>query len=351
MNNTFALIMAGGVGSRFWPYSREEFPKQFQDILGVGESLLQLTAKRLLDFIPWENQLILTNEKYFDLVVKQLPLLPKENILTEPLRKNTAPCVAYAGYEVFKRNPQAQIITTPADHLILHEKPYLTALKTACEFTAKNSSILTLGIEPSRPDTGYGYIEKDQRIEGSEIFKVKRFTEKPELATAKAFISTGNFVWNAGIFIWSAQTLVDAFAIHCEVLHDIFSKDLPHKDAVYQAFDASPEISIDYAIMEKAENVFTLPVSCGWSDLGTWNSLHDVSAKDEKGNVIDGKVLKYDIEGCIVKTPKDRLVVLQGLKNCIVAEYDNALLVCDRENEQAIKTYLKAAKTEGLEFS
>lgn len=350
MENTFALIMAGGVGSRFWPYSREAFPKQFQDILGVGSSLLQLTAQRLLPLVPWENQLVLTNEKYKALVKKQLPELPEANILTEPLRRNTAPCVAYAGFEVLRRNPNAQLITTPADHFIVQESAYQKALSSALQFTQKEDAILTLGIAPTRPDTGYGYIQQGENSSEKDVCKVKRFTEKPQKEKAEAFLSEGSYFWNAGIFVWSAQTLANAFQAYAPTLAKLF-QDADSPEKVQYAFENSPEISIDYAIMEKAENIYVLPVSCGWSDLGTWKSLHEVVEKDENNNVLSGNILTYDVEGSIIKTPSERIVVVQGLKNYIVAEYDNALLICQRDQEQKIKAFLADAKAKGEQFA
>jgi len=350
MKNTFALIMAGGVGSRFWPYSREAFPKQFQDILGVGSSLLQLTAQRLLPLVSWENQLVLTNEKYKALVKKQLPKLPEANILTEPLRKNTAPCVAYAGFEVLRRNPNAQLITTPADHFIVQESAYQKALSNALQFTQKEDAILTLGIAPTRPDTGYGYIQQGEDSAEKDVYKVKRFTEKPEKEKAEAFLREGGYFWNAGIFVWSAKTLAKAFQVHAPALAALF-EDANSPEKVQYSFENSPEISIDYAIMEKADNIYVLPVSCGWSDLGTWKSLHEVVEKDKNDNVLSGKILTYGVKGSIIKAPKDRLIVAQGLENYIVAEYDNALLICQRDQEQQIKAFLEDAKAQGSEFA
>lgn len=347
--------MAGGIGSRFWPVSRTSKPKQFLDILGTGKTLLQLTFDRFKQIIPTENILIVTNEIYGDIVQEQLPEIDSQQVLLEPTRKNTAPCIAYANYKILKKNPRANIVVAPSDHLILKEDVFLSVINKGFEFVEENDAMLTLGIKPSRPETGYGYIQLNgdsKSIQMNEdIREVKTFTEKPDLKMAKVFYESGEFFWNAGIFLWSLDTIMRAF-----------EKDLPEVSALFiegsdlyntaeetsfinNIYPKCKNISIDYGIMEKASNVHVLCADFGWSDLGTWGSLFENSKKDKDSNVHKGEnIFQYDSKGCIVNVPDDKLVVLHGLKDYIVAESDNALLVCKLKDEQKIKHFVNDVK-------
>jgi mannose-1-phosphate guanylyltransferase len=346
--------MAGGVGSRFWPMSRTAHPKQFIDILGTGQTLLQQTYNRFLRLCPKENIFIVTNDSYLDLVKEQIKGIDPKNILSEPARKNTAPCVAYASYKIAKLNPDALIVVAPSDHLITKEDTFIKAVKACYTKAASEDCLVTLGIRPSRPDTGYGYIqfhessvkEKDKRIK-----KVKTFTEKPELEMAKFFLRSGDFLWNSGIFIWSVKSVINAFEKHSPEMHILFSEgndayNTPKEEEfIAKAYISCKNISIDYAIMEKADNVYVRSSIIGWSDLGTWGSLYDHIKHDEHENAVVGKnVMLYDSKDCIVNMPKDKLVVMQGLEGYIVVESDGILLICKKEDEQQIRTFVNDAK-------
>lgn len=339
--------MAGGVGTRFWPFSRISNPKQFHDVLGTGRTLLQQTADRFEEVCPQENIYVVTSEDYVDLVLEQLPFLRKEQVLAEPIRRNTAPCVAYASYKIAKRNPDANIVVAPADHIILKEKAFESKILTALEASAKGDVLVTLGISPTRPDTGYGYIQYTQN-EG-EVKKVKSFREKPNLVVAQEFLASGEYVWNAGIFIWTAKSICQAFQKHSPRLHEIFEAGndayftANEEQFVHNAYQSCESISIDYAIMEKSDNVYVVLGDIGWSDLGTWKSLYEVSEKDELGNVIDGNTMLYDVKDSIIKTPQGKLVVIKGLDNFIVAEYDNVLMICPKDQEQKVKDFVADA--------
>ena len=347
--------MAGGVGTRFWPFSRTNNPKQFHDVLGTGRTLLQQTADRFEGICLPENIYIVTSDIYTDLVKEQLPFLKDEQILTEPCRKNTAPCVAYASFKIAKQNPNANIVVAPADHIILKEDVFKSKIKASLEESKVNGAIVTLGINPTRPDTGYGYIQYE-KSETNEAFKVQSFREKPDLDLANEFINSGNYVWNAGIFIWTAQTIKNAFFDYSPDLATIFekgeeyyySKDEQH--FINEIYPTCESISIDYAILEKAQNVSVVLGDLGWSDLGTWKSLYEVSPKDEKSTVVDGNVILYDVKNTIIKTPKERLVVVQGLDGYIVAEYDNVLMICQKEQEQQVKQFVADAGKVAKEF-
>ncbi|MGX7689880.1 mannose-1-phosphate guanylyltransferase [Flectobacillus roseus] len=346
-NNNYVIIMAGGVGTRFWPFSRISNPKQFHDVLGTGRTLLQQTADRFEEVCPQENIYVVTSEDYVDLVLEQLPFLRKEQVLAEPIRRNTAPCVAYASYKIAKRNPDANIVVAPADHIILKEKAFESKILTALEASAKGDVLVTLGISPTRPDTGYGYIQYIQN-EG-EVKKVKSFREKPNLVVAQEFLASGEYVWNAGIFIWTAKSICQAFQKHSPRLHEIFEAGnnayftANEEQFVHNAYQSCESISIDYAIMEKSDNVYVVLGDIGWSDLGTWKSLYEVSEKDELGNVIDGNTMLYDVKDSIIKTPQGKLVVIKGLDNFIVAEYDNVLMICPKDQEQKVKDFVADA--------
>ncbi|MBC8986167.1 mannose-1-phosphate guanylyltransferase [Pedobacter sp. N36a] len=341
--NNYVLIMAGGVGSRFWPKSRNHFPKQFIDILGVGKSLLQLTYDRFLKICPAENIYILTNELYRDIVKDQIVNLSGNQILLEPSRNNTAPCIAYASYKILQSNPDANIVVAPSDHLILKEQEFLNNIEKALDFTAANNALLTLGINPTRPDTGYGYINFRKEDE-SGVYPVLRFMEKPALEKAEEFLKSGGYLWNAGIFIWSAKSISKAFQKHSPEIHELFTRgnsayntemEIPF---ITENYSSSPNISIDYAILEKADNVFTIPADIGWSDLGTWASLHAVAEKDSNQNVVNCKVVSLEAtENCIIHLPEGKAAVIKGLNNFIVVDDGEVLLIYPKSDEQEIK--------------
>ncbi|MEA5404573.1 mannose-1-phosphate guanylyltransferase [Arcicella sp. DC2W] len=348
MKNNYVVIMAGGVGTRFWPFSRTNNPKQFHDVLGTGRTLLQQTADRFEGICLPENIYIVTSDIYVDLVKQQLPFLKDEQILMEPCRKNTAPCVAYASFKIASLNPDANIVVAPADHIILKEETFKDKIKICLVESEKNGAIVTLGIRPTRPDTGYGYIQFEQN-EKAEVLKVESFREKPNLALANEFIASGNYVWNAGIFIWTAKTIKKAFFDYSTALANIFEKGneyyyrLEEQGFINEIYPSCESISIDYAILEKANNVYVVLGDIGWSDLGTWKSLYEVSAKDESNTVVDGNVMLYNVKNTIVKTPKERLVVVHGLDGYIIAEFDNVLMICQKEQEQQVKTFVADA--------
>lgn len=339
--NTYVAIMAGGIGSRFWPASREHRPKQFLDILGVGKSLIQLTADRFLQLCPKENIFIVTNAIYKDLVMEHLPFLTENQILCEPSRNNTAPCVAYTAFKLHQINPDANFIVAPSDHIILKEDKFIETVKQGLEFTATNRALLTLGIAPTRPDTGYGYIKYDQNGNNG-IHKVEQFTEKPDLDTAKKFVTSGNYVWNAGIFIWNAKSIIEAFDKYAHEIYEILNDDSVYNTDKEQAFiddkyPTTPKISIDYAIMEKADNVYTIPSEFGWSDLGTWGSLHAESNHDDNKNAINGTTVLAETENCLIRLPKNKLAVIKGLKDFIIVDEGDVLLIYPKDKEQEIK--------------
>ncbi|MBD99213.1 MAG: mannose-1-phosphate guanylyltransferase [Verrucomicrobia bacterium] len=349
--NNYCVIMAGGIGSRFWPMSRTLYPKQFIDILGTGQTLIQQTFHRLNRLVPKENIFIVTNDLYKNLVLEQLEV-KEDQVLCEPNRRNTAPCIAYANYKIAKRNKKANIIVAPADHLILKEDRFIEAMETALEFTSKNDALLTLGIKPSRPDTGYGYIQFED-VGDEEIKKVKTFTEKPDLELAQQFLNSGDFSWNSGMFIWSLNAINKAFQMHLPEINSLFLEQEQKFDtddennAIEAIYAVSKSVSIDYGIMERAENVYVLSADIGWSDLGTWGSIYTHLEHDQNDNAVIGEnVMMYDSKDCIVSVPKDKLVVLQGLENYIVVEANNTLLICKKEEEQSIKQFVTDIKLE-----
>ena len=354
MSNNFCVIMAGGIGSRFWPLSRSSRPKQFLDILGTGETLIQQTYRRLLKICPSENFLILTNLDYKEIVLEQLPDLKEEQVLCEPMRRNTAPCVAYASHKIKCRNPEANIIVAPSDHLITKEDDFIRQLENGLKFVEKNDALLTLGIKPSRPETGYGYIQINGNVEFEKVtnlHKVKTFTEKPDLKMAKVFLESGEFFWNSGIFIWSLKSILSALENHLTEVNDLFNKGCKHyytneeNAFLNKSFSECPNVSIDYGIMEKASNVYVLCANFGWSDLGTWGSLWDLAEKDESQNAVIGENIKlYNTQNCIVNITNDKLVVLQGLDGFIVAESDNTIMICKKEDEQQIRQIVNDIK-------
>lgn len=347
--------MAGGIGSRFWPVSRVLMPKQFIDILGTGKTLLQQTYDRFKRICPKENIFIITNDTYEKIVLEQLVGINPNNVLLEPARRNTAPCIAYACYKISSINPKANIVVAPSDHLILKEDTFIKAIKSCYKKAESEDCLLTLGIKPTRPDTGYGYIqfvnsptkEKDIRMK-----KVKTFTEKPDLDMANFFMESGDFLWNSGIFIWSARSIIIAFSIHMPDIAMMFKNGLniynttKEKEFINEVYPQCKNISIDYAILEKATNVYVRSSAIGWSDLGTWGSLYQHIEKDKKNNAIVGKnVMLYDSENCIVNVPNNKLVVLEGLSGYIVVESDNILLICKKEEEQHIRQFVNDVKT------
>jgi mannose-1-phosphate guanylyltransferase len=360
MNHTYVIIMAGGVGTRFWPFSRTSYPKQFHDVLGTGRTLLQQTADRFDGVCPSENIFIVTSSLYKELCQEQLPQLSDDQILCEPIARNTAPCIAYACYKIAQRDPQANIVVAPADHIILKEEEFQRTIQTALDATRDQDILVTLGIQPSRPDTGYGYIqyipEEGKSGKDQGPLRVKTFTEKPHLELAQQFVESGEFVWNAGIFVWNVQSIIKAFAAHLPEVAEIFEEGSAvyytdrEKSFVDKAYSLTRSISIDNGVMEKAGNVYVVLSDFGWSDLGTWKSLYEVSDKNDDLNVIDGHILLYDTKNCIIKTPKDRLVVVNGLDGYIVAEYDNVLMICRKEEEQKVKNFVADAKERGTEF-
>lgn len=347
--------MAGGIGSRFWPMSRANYPKQFIDILGTGETLLQQTYNRFLKLCPKENIFIVTNEIYKDLVSKQLHGISENRVLLEPARRNTAPCIAYACYKISKINANANIVVAPSDHLILKESTFVKAIQSCFKKAASEDCLVTLGIKPSRPDTGYGYIQFRQS-ESNEVDprmkKVKTFTEKPDLEMAKFFRQSGDFLWNAGIFVWSVKSILEAFEKYMPEMHHLFSEGLSklntneEAEFIKMTYPQCKNISIDYGIMEKANNVYVRSSAIGWSDLGTWGSLYQHMDKEEKGNAVVGKnVMLYNSKNCIVHVPKNKLVVLDGLSDFIVVESEDVLLVCKKSNEQQIRQFVNDVKS------
>lgn len=353
--HTYCVIMAGGVGSRFWPMSRSSYPKQFLDFLGLGRTLLQQTYDRFLALAPPENILVVTNEQYASIVHEQLPGLRPEQVLAEPSRRNTAPCVAYANHVIAARDPEALIIVAPSDHLVLKEEAFHETVRIALEEAASDDRLVTLGITPSRPDTGYGYI---QYGEGAvtvhpRVKQVRTFTEKPDHDTAVRFIQSGDFLWNAGIFIWSLKSIRKAFAAHLPDMEALFDQGAGkygtanERDFIRTAYDKCEGVSIDYGIMEKAENVYTVVSEFGWSDLGTWGSLYTHLPKDADGNAAIGKDVRlYGCTGNMVHVQDDRLVVLQGLDEHIVVSTKDALLVCRKQDEQQIKQFVNELTAE-----
>ncbi|MFN4145563.1 MAG: mannose-1-phosphate guanylyltransferase [Runella sp.] len=354
-NHNYVVIMAGGVGSRFWPFSRNHHPKQFHDVLGTGKTLLQQTAERFDGVCPNENIYVVTSVDYYDLVKSQLPFLSDEQILLEPHRRNTAPCIGYACYKIATQDPAARVVVAPADHIILKEDVFRQKIKTALQVLDSQDVLLTLGIQPTRPDTGYGYIQFVPSDESAQ--KVKKFTEKPPLPKAIQFLESGDYVWNAGIFIWSVKSLKEAFRQQLPELDKIFEKGKEvyytdrEQNFINQVYADCQSISIDYGIMEKAENVYVVMGDFGWSDLGTWKSLYDISPKNEQYNVTTNQVLFYDSSRCVVKTEADKLVVVQGLEGYIIAENEGVLMICQIDQEQRVRDFVADAQKINTKYS
>ena len=349
MRNNFVIIMAGGIGSRFWPMSTEEKPKQFLDVLGIGKTLLQQTVDRFSQICTSENILIVTSEKYKEIVLEQCPKLKEEQILLEPCMRNTAPCIAYACYKIKSKVKNANIIVAPSDHLITKENEFTTIIKEGINYIENNDTLLTLGINPHKPETGYGYIQSGEVSNNTNIFKVKAFKEKPDLETAKKYLESGDFFWNSGIFLWSLQSIIKAFELYLPELVSIFEKGNDfyftnkEQDFINSNFPKCTNISIDYGVMEKADNIFVYPSDFGWSDLGTWGSLYEKRNKNfDTNSVVGNNVKLFESESCIVNVPDNRNIVIQGLKDFIVVEANDVILICKKQEEQRIKEFRKS---------
>lgn len=342
--NYYAILMAGGVGSRFWPVSTTDFPKQFHDMLGTGETLIQKTFSRLSKIIPAENILILTNEKYKDLVLNQLPNIHLDQVLLEPAMRNTAPCILYASLKIQKLNPNALVVVAPSDHWIEDENAFIANLEHSFEFCQNNNALMTLGIQPTFPNTGFGYIEFD-KTDANSIKKVAQFREKPNYETAKEFLKGGNFLWNAGIFIWSIREITNAFAQFQPVMNSLFMagmesfNELSETDFINENYPLSENISIDYAILEKAQNVYVLPATFDWNDLGTWGSLHEKLDKDNEQNaVVNARVLLENASNNMIRSAAKKLIIVDGLSDYIIVDQEDILLIYPKSKEQDIKS-------------
>ena len=349
--NNYVAIMAGGIGSRFWPMSRLNYHKQFLDILNTGRTLIQATYDRFAKFIPAENIYIVTFEQYKDIVAEQLPELRKENILSEPSRKNTAACVAYVSYKLHELNPKANLVCAPADHIILDTEEFQNICEHALDFTHQIKALVTLGIKPTHPNTGYGYIQFEQQAVSENVYKVKTFTEKPDKDLAKTFIASGDFLWNAGIFVWQVKNILSSFEKFLPEMYEVFDAEKAsfntnlEQQALEKIYPQCINTSIDYGVMEKADNVYVIPSSFGWSDLGTWTSIYDNIEKDYLDNAVAGSnVMIIDATRNIVHTDNQKLVLLQGLDDFIVVDTKDVLLICKKDKEQTIKEYVAEIK-------
>lgn len=343
------VIMAGGVGSRFWPMSTPERPKQFVDVLGTGRTFIQMTVDRFKGVVEDENVWIVTSQHYADFVREQLPQLPADHILLEPCRRNTAPCIAYVAWRIKSQDPKANLVVAPSDHFVTDFTEFRRVILSALDFTRQGDAIVTLGMKPTRPETGYGYIQADlsaPSLRNSDVFRVDSFKEKPDLQTAKQYIRQKEYFWNSGIFVWNVNTIVNSLRIYAPEISEIFEKLLPvygtasEQARIDEEFPKCPNISIDYAILEKADEIFVMPADFGWSDVGTWGSLLTLAQKDAQGNAVVGQDVKlFETSGCMIHTVGERRVVIQGLKDCIVAEQDDTLLICQLSEEQRIKEF------------
>jgi mannose-1-phosphate guanylyltransferase len=351
----YIVIMAGGIGSRFWPYSRQDRPKQFLDILGTGRTLLQMTYDRFQETTSPEKVYVVTNRNYFDLVKEQLPGLDDRQILTEPLRRNTATCIAYATYKINKIDPDATLVVAPADHLITQEKKFQLAIKKAFVAAQTKGRLITMGIKPNRPETGYGYIQYLEK-EGDEIFKVKTFTEKPNVKLAKAFLESGDFVWNSGMFVWKASSLISAFEKYMPDMAEIFNEgeeflgNEKESEFLNKAYSLLKNISIDKGIMEQSDQVYIIPTEFGWSDLGSWNGLHVLKKKDLENNVVEGNAILYDTKNSYIKVNSEKLIIVQGLDKYLINESDNVILICKLDAEKKFREFVANAKKKGKDF-
>jgi mannose-1-phosphate guanylyltransferase len=355
--NFFVVLMAGGVGVRFWPYSRNSKPKQFLDVLGIGKSLLQSTYERFLPICASENIYVVTHEEHAHLVKEQLPQLGDDQILAEPMRKNTAACIAYASYKIAQRSQEAVVVVSPSDHLILKEADFHELINRAGKEAESQNKLITIGITPTRPETGYGYIQF--LTEDSFLKKVKTFTEKPQLELARKFLDSGDFVWNSGIFIWGIQAILNAMHKFLPELTEFFEDAFARietegeRQAILTAYSQCKNISIDYGIMEKADNVFMCPGDFSWSDLGSWGSIHEISTKDANNNVVNANALLYNVNNCIIKGSPDRLIVAQGLNGYLVGEFGNVVIVCEKDREDQFRKFVNDVKTKpnGSDFT
>lgn len=349
-SNTYVVIMAGGIGSRFWPLSKASYPKQFLDILGTGKTFLQETAERFLPLCPYENMVIVTNKEYKKIVMNQLPTVPEKNILLEPMRKNTAPCIAYANAFIKEINPNANIIVSPADHLILHNDKFIQIIQTGLNFIESTNALLTIGIKPTRPETGYGYIQVNHDEKNTNpIMRVKTFTEKPNYELAQFFLKSGDFFWNSGIFLWNIKTIDQAFEKNLPEVYHLFNEfstaNAEEEKSLSYIYSECPNVSIDYGIMEKADNVYVVKSDFGWSDLGTWGSLFENLKKDNDNNIIRGKqVYTQNAINNFVQLPNDKIAVINGVSNLIIVEHENMLLISDKDKEQEIKAIVNQLK-------
>ncbi len=352
-NQTYCVIMAGGVGSRFWPLSKENMPKQFIDILGTGRTMIQQTYDRFLPICPPENFYVVTSRDYFNVVKEQLPQINPANILCEPSRRNTAPCIAYACAKIENQDPQAKIVVSPADHLIIKEEEFRAVISKGLEFVSSSETLLTLGIKPAHPETGYGYIQVENKpLTKNEIVKVKTFTEKPNYELAKTFVETGEFFWNSGIFIWSLTSINSAFDKYVPEISTLFKSNKSELNSelesktIEKIYHDCKSISIDYAVLEKADNVHVIVADFGWSDLGTWGSLYTHSTKDQKGNAkIKGNILLYEASNNIVTLTSGKTAIIHGLNDYIIVETEKELLICPKDSEQNIRQYSSDIKT------
>lgn len=347
--NNYCIIMAGGVGSRFWPLSTTELPKQFIDILGTGKTFIRQTFERFLEIAPAENFLVLTNVMYKEIVLRELPEIGEHQVLCEPNRRNTAPCILYAAFRIKAINPDANMVITPADHLVTGEAQFTRVIEDSIKFVAGNDNLMTIGIQPTRPETGYGYIQVSEQLR--DIVKVKTFTEKPSIDVAKMFVESGEFLWNAGIFVWSCRAIVNAFKEYQEELYSIFAageglyNTEQEQEFINKVYPSCQNISIDYGIMEHSSHVYVHSADFGWSDIGTWGSLFENSPKDNLNNSIVGNRTKcYDVSDSIIRIADGKVAIIEGLKDYIVVDNDEALLICSKENEQKIKYYIDDIK-------
>lgn len=348
-SHTHLVIMAGGIGSRFWPMSTPECPKQFVDVLGTGRTFIQMTVDRFKGLVPAENVWVVTSQFYKEKVMEQLPEVPEGNVLLEPCRRNTAPCIAYASWRIKSAAPKATIVVSPSDHLVLDVAEFQRVVKSSLDFASGSDAIITLGMKPTRPETGYGYIQTDMScpsVRNKEIYRVDAFREKPDLATAEKYILRPNMLWNSGIFIWSVNTIVNCLRVYAPEINAIFENILPvygsekEQEVINEVFPRCESISVDYAILEKSEEIYCFPASFGWSDLGTWGSLRENVSRDKNGNaVIGNNVQVYETRDCVIHCSDERRVVVQGLDGYIVAEKDDTLLICKLSEEQRIKQF------------
>ena len=351
MNNNYCIIMAGGIGSRFWPLSKDNYPKQFLDILGTGKSFIRSTYERFSPVIPDENFLVVTNQAYKQLVLEHLPMLKPDQVLCEPARRNTAPCIAYAAYHIQSCCKEANIVVTPADHLVTNETEFQRIIRLGFDFLTKNpNALMTIGIKPSRPETGYGYIQVPKQDVLPEVVKVEMFKEKPNYETAVKFVAEGNYFWNSGIFLWTLDGIMQAFKQYLPEMVEVFEKGKhlfgtpKEQDFISEHFVDCPNISIDYGVMEKSPNTYTIPADFGWSDIGTWGSLFTHAKKDNNGNALRGKVVSVDNKNTIINIEEGFEAVVEGLEDYLVAYRDHSLLVCKLHDEQQIKIWIEGLK-------